>query len=59
MGLTILIREYPVKTEYKEGSKVLKEFERTMVTLFRAPKPTERKKPKAPTERKTGKTDKD
>jgi hypothetical protein len=45
--------------EYREGKEVREEFERTMATLFRAPKPTERKQPKKATSRKTKKTDKD
>jgi hypothetical protein len=48
-----------MKPEYREGPEVREEFERTMTTLFRAPKPIERKKPKATTVRKTKKADKD
>jgi hypothetical protein len=48
------------KMEYREGNDVREEFERTMSTLFRAPKREERKKPrKASTERKSKKADKD
>jgi hypothetical protein len=47
-----------MKPEYREGVKVRKEFERTMTELFRAPKPTERKQPKA-TSRKSKRSDKD
>ncbi len=49
----------PKQAEYREGHQVREEFERTMTALFRAPKPTERKQPKAPTARKTKKADKD
>lgn len=49
-----------MKAEYKEGTKIREEFERTMTALFRAPKPKERKSPKQDsTERKSEKTDKD
>jgi hypothetical protein len=45
-----------MKPEYAEGAEVREEFERTMTTLFRAPKPKERKQPeKAATERKSEK----
>jgi len=47
------------RQEYREGKEVREEFERTMTALFRAPKPKERKQPKATTERKTKKADKD
>lgn len=47
-----------MKPKYEEGVKVREEFERTMTALFRAPKPKERKQPKAATERKTKKADK-
>jgi hypothetical protein len=46
--------------EYREGPQVRDEFERTMTTLFRAPKPVERKKAeKKTTVRKSKKADKD
>ncbi|HYM77333.1 MAG TPA: hypothetical protein VE377_15265 [Candidatus Dormibacteraeota bacterium] len=50
-----------MKPEYKEGPQVREEFERTMTALFRAPKPTERKKvqKKASSVRKSKKADKD
>jgi len=49
-----------MKPEYREGSQVRKEFERTMTTLFRASKPTERKPAKkSATVRKSKKADKD
>lgn len=48
-----------MKLEYREGKEVCKEFERTMIALFRAPKPQERKQPKAATKRKAKKLDKD
>ena len=47
-----------MKTEYKEGVKVRKEFERTMTELFRAPKPTGRKQPKVASLRKPKRSDK-
>ncbi len=48
------------KMEYREGAEVREEFGRTMTTLFRAPKPKDRKRPKkATTVRKTKKDDKD
>jgi hypothetical protein len=47
------------RSEYREGTEVKEEFERTMNALFRAPKPKERKQPKATTSRKTKKADKD
>jgi hypothetical protein len=46
-------------TEYREGTDVREEFERTMTELFRAPKPTERKQPKKTSETKQPKSDKD
>jgi hypothetical protein len=49
-----------MKTEkYREGAEVRQEFEHTMTALFRAPKTTERKKPKKATKRKDKQTDKD
>ena len=48
-----------MKPEYREGPKVREEFERTMTALFRAPKPKDRKQPKASSVRKTKKADKD
>jgi hypothetical protein len=42
--------------EYKKGTVVREEFERTMTALFRAPKPKDRKQLKATAERKTEKT---
>jgi hypothetical protein len=48
-----------VKPEYRKGPEVREEFERTMTALLRAPKPKERKQPKAASERKTDKADKD
>jgi|HubBroStandDraft_2_1064218.scaffolds.fasta_scaffold297336_2 hypothetical protein len=47
-----------MKPEYREGKEVQEEFERTMTELFRAPKPTERKQPKAKADEKK-KSDKD
>ena len=38
-------------SDYREGVKVRKEFEHTMTELFRAPKPKERKQPKATEQR--------
>jgi hypothetical protein len=46
-------------SDYREGVKVRKEFERTMTELFRAPKPVERKQPKAASDRKNEKADRD
>jgi hypothetical protein len=46
--------------EYREGTQVREEFERTMTALFRAPKPTERKQPKKSSSgKKKQKSDKD
>ena len=51
------------KYEYTEGPEVTERFEHAMKTLFQTPKPdTEPKKqrtPKAPSVRKTKKSDKD
>jgi|HubBroStandDraft_1064217.scaffolds.fasta_scaffold36035_2 hypothetical protein len=48
-----------MKPEYREGTKVREEFERTMTAVFRAPKPKQRKQPKAAIERKDEQPDKD
>lgn len=48
-----------MKPEYREGEKVRTEFERTMIALFRAPKPQERKPPKVAIKRKAKQGDKD
>jgi hypothetical protein len=45
--------------EYIEGPKAQENFERTMVRLFRAPKPKARKQPTAATGRKSKKNDRD
>jgi len=47
------------KPQYVEGPQAQENFERTMVTLFRAPKPKARKQPKAATRRKSQKSDRD
>lgn len=49
-----------MKHEYREGIEVRKEFERTMVQLFHAPKQEIVRKPKKATSRKSDeKPDKD
>jgi hypothetical protein len=48
-----------MKPEYREGPEVAKKFEKAMKLLFQTPKPKERKQPKAASERKIGKADKD
>lgn len=48
-----------MKTVYRQGVEVRKEFERTMIALFRASKPKERKQPNAANEHKSEKADKD
>jgi hypothetical protein len=46
--------------EYQEGPKAKEDFERTMVALFRAPKPKAKENPKRGTSaRKTKRSDKD
>jgi hypothetical protein len=45
--------------EYREGPEAHKNFERTMIALFRAPKPKMKKKGKAVSSRKSKRADKD
>ena len=46
-------------TQYAEGPEVAEKFEEAMKIVFRTSKPKERKQPKAATERKIEKADKD
>jgi hypothetical protein len=45
--------------EYTEGPEAPRNFERTMLALFRAPKPKMKKKGKAVSSRKSKRADKD
>jgi hypothetical protein len=48
-----------MKPEYTEGPEAQKNFERTMITLFCAPKPNPKKPKKRATPRKIKRADKD
>jgi hypothetical protein len=54
-----LSEQMKTEAQYVEGQEARKNFEQTMTTLFRAPKPTPRKQREKPTTRKSKKADKD